>query len=210
MVRGLHVGLDELKPMKTKLIALTFTLLLLASCKSVAATATLSWDPNPSTDGVISYNVYQATGSGAFARIGATSGAGTPVFQANNLTNGVAYRWQVTAVNSAGEGAASNIASLTVNALPKDPTNLGAVTMSASRIDLRWQDASDNETGFVVQRSLGTGPYASIATVAANSTSFINVGLLPRKNYCYRVFAINDFGLSQGYAGPACERTLNH
>lgn len=181
---------------------------LLACGIASASTATLSWDPNPSTDAVTSYNVYQASGTNtAFLKIGSTP---VTTFQAAGLTNGVAYRWYVTAVNATGESTPSSTVTSTYNAVPKSPTALTVAAMSSTRIDLHWQDNSDNESGFVVQRAVGTGPYASIATLPANAVSFINGGLLPRKNYLYRVYAFNGYGNSIDYAGPAGARTFNH
>jgi hypothetical protein len=42
------------------------------------------------------------------------------------------------------------------------PTNPNAVSYSASRIDITWQDQSTNETGFEIARS-STGPYGTRA-----------------------------------------------
>lgn len=181
----------------------------LVSSAANAATVTLAWDPLPTSYNVTSYKVYQASDSTPFTQAALVGGTVSTV-QISNLTNGVTYTFYVRAINSTGEGSPSNTVTNTPAVVPPAPTNLRVTTMSASRIDLQWQDASSNETGFVVQRALATGPYANIATVAANTTSFVNGGLLPRKNYCYRIFAFNDYGLSQGYAGPACERTFNH
>ncbi len=75
---------------------------------------------------------------------------------------------------------------------PSTPANLTAKAVSASEINLNWQDTSSNEIGFRVQRRLedSTG-WVQIGTVAANATTFSDVGLSPGTSYIYRVQAFN-------------------
>jgi hypothetical protein len=54
---------------------------------------------------------------------------------------------------------------------------------------LLWSDTSDNETGFKIERSTSGGPFAQIATVAANSTSYRCTGLTLGVTYSFRVRA---------------------
>ena len=73
------------------------------------------------------------------------------------------------------------------------PTGLTAIVVSRSRVDLNWQDNSDNETGFSVQRRQnGTGDWVAIGTTATNTTLYSDVGLLPGTAYHYRVQSFND------------------
>lgn len=62
-----------------------------------AADVILSWPANPASDQVKNYFVYQATGSGSFAKI-ATNGVST-TYTVTNLTPG-AYRFYITAANA--------------------------------------------------------------------------------------------------------------
>jgi len=81
---------------------------------------------------------------------------------------------------------------------PSPPMNLSAVAASFSSINLSWTDASNNETGFKIYRSLNnTGPFVSIATVAANTTSYSDQNLEPSKRYYYRVTAVGEYGESE-------------
>ena len=59
---------------------------------------------------------------------------------------------------------------------------------------LSWTDNSNNETGFRVERKVGTGTYATLATVAQDVTSVDDPGLALGTLYCYRVFAFNALG----------------
>jgi hypothetical protein len=71
-------------------------------------------------------------------------------------------------------------------------TNLTALAVSESRIDLTWSDGSSHETGFEVHRSFTgfAGPFFYWATRAADVTTFSDVGLTPVTNYCYRVRSV--------------------
>jgi arylsulfatase A len=71
------------------------------------------------------------------------------------------------------------------------PSNLEAKAASASRITLRWKDNSDKESGFRVDRKVGSGKWVRIAKVRSNVTRFSDTGLEPSKNYRYRVRALN-------------------
>ena len=72
------------------------------------------------------------------------------------------------------------------------PTELTVTVVSYNGIDLAWQDNSDNESGFSVQRRVdGSTDWVEIGTTAANTTMFSDVGLQPTTTYHYRVQAFN-------------------
>jgi ABC-type amino acid transport substrate-binding protein len=73
--------------------------------------------------------------------------------------------------------------------LGKVPSDLNAVALSTSRIDLSWVDRSDNETGFIIDRSLDGSTWGQIATVAADVNTYSSTGLTESTLYYYRVKA---------------------
>lgn len=82
---------------------------------------------------------------------------------------------------------------------PAAPSNLVATAVSASQINLRWTDGSNNESGFKLQRRpSSTNTWTDISTtVAANGTAFSNItGLSAATTYFYRVAAFNSTGTS--------------
>jgi len=79
---------------------------------------------------------------------------------------------------------------------PAAPTGLSATTLSGTRVRLTWTDASDDETGFLIERSTGGGPFSTIQTTAADVTSYEDSGLLAGTTYSYRVRATNANGES--------------
>ncbi len=72
------------------------------------------------------------------------------------------------------------------------PTDLDTGTIDNNgNLQITWNDQSDNETGFVIERS-DNGEFIEIATTSANSTSFIDTNLPSNKVIRYRVKAINE------------------
>ena len=85
--------------------------------------------------------------------------------------------------------------------------DLVATTISSSQVNLSWQDDSDNETGFKIERKTGAGgTYSQIATVGANVTSYSNTSLSANTTYYYRVRAYSAAGNSD-YSNEASATT---
>src|SRR5581483_5558858 len=73
---------------------------------------------------------------------------------------------------------------------PAAPSNLSVAENPASTVTLTWNDNSNNESNFRVERKFGAnGTYAAIRTVAANFTSDVDQPVPPSTNIYYRVFA---------------------
>ena len=122
----------------------------------------------------------------------------TITYTDTGLTSGTTFFYRVAAYNLNGNSAFSNTGSATtIEVQPESPTNLGAVTFSSAQIDLSWQDTSNNETGFKVERSPdGFEPWTEIAALANNSTGFSDNSVSPGTTYYYRVFSYNSAGAS--------------
>ncbi len=83
---------------------------------------------------------------------------------------------------------------------PEPPTNLVATGFSDPRIDLSWQDNSDNELGFRVWRkNRSLGFFYEIAAVGANVTTYSDTDVVAGKGCWYMVKAWN---YTQGPLGP--------
>src|SRR3989344_4583559 len=96
--------------------------------------------------------------------------------------------------------------------IPLAPSTLTASTLSQNNIALTWQDNSDNETGFKIERKTGTsGTFAQIATVGpisgvGSGGYYENTGLTAATTYCYRTRAYNTAGDSS-YTSESCATT---
>jgi outer membrane protein assembly factor BamB len=81
-------------------------------------------------------------------------------------------------------------------AVPNAPSNLVATAVSAMRINLTWQDNSNNETKFQIWRKVAGGTFSKLVTVNANVTFYADTGLTPATTYKYKVRAKNTSGYS--------------
>jgi len=88
-------------------------------------------------------------------------------------------------------GGESNGVYLEIAAPVRAPSNLKATYLSSSRIELTWQDNSDNETGFLVERSVDHSPFTVLRGVNEGVTTCIDTGLNNNTEYRYRVYAYN-------------------
>lgn len=89
-----------------------------------------------------------------------------------------------------GSGGEGNGNPTTPTAVGVDaPSNLSAQVLSTSSIRLVWQDNSDNELGFKIER--GASPFEEIAVVEAGTLTFVDSGLSIKTDYSYRVRAFS-------------------
>lgn len=88
------------------------------------------------------------------------------------------------------------------------PSNPETVLLDLTKVKLTWEDNTENETGFSIERSTGdTENFLPIAEVGANRTIYIDSLLVEETQYYYRVMAFNEDQTS-GYDGLASVRTL--
>ena len=77
----------------------------------------------------------------------------------------------------------------------------------AAQLTLSWNDNSDNETGFTIERRVGTsGNYQQLVSVGSDVTSYADADLFSSTTYCYRVMAFNPAGNSS-YSNENCATT---
>lgn len=83
-------------------------------------------------------------------------------------------------------------------AIEENPTNLIVGAFPGGSIQLTWQDNTDEETGYVVERHTGMlgVDYQVLATLPAGATSYTDTGTQVNTAYWYRVYAVNGAGRS--------------
>lgn len=78
-----------------------------------------------------------------------------------------------------------------------EPSGLWAAP-TKSNVTLNWTDRSDNESGFIVERSTSpAGGFAQLVTVPAGNASFVDGAVTRKTTYYYRVAATNANGTSK-------------
>jgi nitrous oxidase accessory protein NosD len=79
---------------------------------------------------------------------------------------------------------------------PAAPSALIAAAAGSTKLNLVWQDNSTNESGFIIERYTGLGPWTTLATVSAGVTSYSDATTRGGASYGYRVRATNVSGNS--------------
>ncbi|HKR58874.1 MAG TPA: fibronectin type III domain-containing protein [Pyrinomonadaceae bacterium] len=169
----------------------------------------LAWTDNSNNEDGFRIERCQNAGCSNFTEI-ATVAANVVTYQNTGLTAGTTYQYRVRAYNTGGNSAYSNTANATTTVTaPAAPTNLTASAVVLNQINLAWQDNSNNESGFKIERCQGATctNFAEIATVGANVTTYQNTGLALLTTYRYRVYAFNGGGNS-AYSNIASATTL--
>ncbi len=77
------------------------------------------------------------------------------------------------------------------NSAPSTPGNLAASVVAKRQINLAWEDRSDQETNFQIQRSPDGINWTTIAVTDSKTTSYSDKGLADSTRYYYRVRAEN-------------------
>ena len=193
---------------------------LLATATS-STTIALNWNSN-SGGSEAGFKIERQTWSGGYACI-ATVGVRVTSFTdtaySGGVSSGTGYAYRVRAYNSMGDSAYSNESiaitpgpgapaaptvalptqPVTSNGLPTAPSGLLANANSLTSVALNWTNNSGGgEAGFKVERRIGGGAYAAIATIGAGITSFNDTaysgGVTSGTQYTYRVRAYNGVG----------------
>lgn len=144
----------------------------------------------------------------------ATSDSG---YQSFSLPSNLAGTVYVRVIDSNRAAGKSNLDSVYIDHLyirtdnlqpepPAAPSNLMAMALSGTQIDLAWTDNSSNETGFAIERAISGGSFVQVATTAAGVNTFSDTGLLPSTTYTYQVRAFNGSVFSE-YSNTASATT---
>ncbi len=156
-----------------------------------ATQISLSWTASTGGSGSLGYSVY---------RNGSLVNA-TPITATSLTDSGLnpitAYSYYVQASDGGGNTSApsSTITVTTLNAIPAAPSSLSATADSSTQITLRWTSNSTNESGFKIDRQIGSGNWTTpYSQVAAGATQFHDSSLTASTSYSYRVRAYNSLG----------------
>ena len=135
----------------------------------------------------------------------ANTGTTTTTYSHTGLSAGTTRHYRVSAINSVGTGAASNIDDATTDdaatTVPGAPTGLTATASGSTRINLSWTAPADNGgsaiTGYTIEVS-PNGTSSSwtdrVANTGTTTTTYSHTGLSAGTTRHYRVSAINSVG----------------
>jgi hypothetical protein len=114
-----------------------------------------------------------------------------------NLDTTKIYFYKVRGYNNSGFSDFSdelNTAGIVSSGNLFPPTNLTANVTGISNVLLNWEDNSDNENYFAVQRSSAGGIFNRIATLTKNTTTYLDSGngIVVGSTYLYRIVAYSN------------------
>lgn len=120
--------------------------------------------------------------------------------QANNVV-GDTYVYAAPAVGFPSiqvDSAWSNTALVGTGTPPAAPSNLITTTVTRSSVSLAWNDNSNNEAGFLIQRATNSGFSQGVTDfmVGPGATTFTDTTVAPNTRYYYRVLAFSATGNS--------------
>ncbi len=153
----------------------------------------LTWTDNAVSE--TGFRIQRRIGAGSWTDLD-TAAANTTLYVDGSAQPNTDYSYRVLATNSAGDSAWSNEASVTTPAgVPDAPTTLGAVADATPRVVLTWTDNATDETGYRVERQLGTGgAWSVVANLGANAVTYTDATVAYSTAYNYRVFATGSAG----------------
>ena len=150
----------------------------------------LQWQDN--SDNERSFRIERATNpNGPWANYRRTK-ADVAQKVCRGLNPDTTYYFRVAAVNREGRSSYSAVLSVTMTTTrdPNPPTNLVATPIFSTKILLTWQDNSDDEDSFSIERAPSpSGPWNQIAVVGQNVKTFVDDKVQPGAKQYYRVRA---------------------
>ncbi|MFH1228674.1 MAG: DUF2341 domain-containing protein [Planctomycetota bacterium] len=122
----------------------------------------------------------------------------TAIYSDNTVAPDTTYYYRVRSYNALGNDSWSN-EEVTKTSAPIGPSGLITTTVTTVNpiaISLQWQDQSNNEDGFKIERSLDGNTWFPAGTIGRNITFYADGGLKLSNTYYHRVYAYNALGNS--------------
>jgi hypothetical protein len=147
----------------------------------------ISWADRSNAE--FGFKIEKKVGSGGVYSEVDTVGPDVTNYDEMGQSDETSYYYRVRAFNAQGNSSYFNESNVKTHAPPSD---LLAVAISKSRINLSWSDNSSNESGYEIWRRVaGNLNYSIVGTVAAGETSYADTNLSASTTYDYLVRAIS-------------------
>lgn len=112
----------------------------------------------------------------------------TESYADTEVSSNQSYSYQVVAYNAYGDSSPTNEVTIkTPIQRPEAPSQLIAEAVNSTTIKLKWQDNSNNEYDFTVERKSEGSKFTMINRIPANSTAYTDSTVEAGKTYTYRV-----------------------
>jgi hypothetical protein len=167
------------------------------------ASVTLTWTDNSTNETGFEVQRQRVTApAGDWATVTVTAANATS-YTDSGLSAGVTYNYRVRAVGTGGNSPWAGPISVTtaVSSIPAAPSNFRVTGLTSTSVTLAWQDNSDNETGFELQRRPSGGSWAPLTNTAPNVTTYTDMVVVTGVTYEYQIRATGAAGNS-AWVGP--------
>lgn len=147
----------------------------------------VQWAPTPSASGY--YVLRQAVGKG-FSRLAQITSTATTTYTDTEVSSDHIYKYAVQAYSGQVKSSVSKRASITTPMAA--PSGLGATSVTAASIQLKWTDNDRTATGYNILRSTDGIHFSQIAKLSGTSvSSYIDNKVLSGNVYDYEVQAFS-------------------
>jgi PKD repeat protein len=144
------------------------------------------------------YELHRSTSSRFATYTTIALAADVTSYQDQNLPYGKTFYYRLRAQNAAGYSNYTPTVTLTtLQVLPNAPTS-PALAITQGKVKVMWRDLSDNEQGFLIERSKDAFVTIDRSFTSRSNTIFVldATGLEQGTNYFYRISAYNAIGTS--------------
>jgi len=155
-----------------------------------ATTFSISWTDN--SDCEDGYTLERRVGSGSFTVL-AEKTPGCTSHIDSGLTIDETYSYRVKATSQEGDSEYSYERTAKLIFILAPPKNLTITKYDETTIRLDWEDRSEEEDGFIIERKAGSADYMFFVEKPAGSTSHTDSNLTINKTYVYRAKAISQY-----------------
>ncbi|MCP4631810.1 MAG: hypothetical protein GY855_02710 [candidate division Zixibacteria bacterium] len=191
----------SIDPAQTRYISVNFTM----SRPDAPTNVTTAWADGSSDieitwdDNSINENYFiierRLTSEGSFTVIDSVQADSTEYYDID-YNIGDEFYYRVHAKNTGGISNYSNEAFFSTSATLQEPSNVDAFWYSNSQIGVSWQDNSNNESYFIIEKNDPSSGWSVIDSVTADNTLYIDQYYNMGDLYAYRVNAKNGYGQS--------------
>lgn len=152
-----------------------------------ATSIRLNWTDNAT--GETGFRVERSIDAGTTWVYVGMAPADATVYTNYGLAPATEYWYRVRSYDSLGHSPWSTAVSATTAPPPDAPSNLSAVPLTATTVELTWTDNSNGEQGFKVERSTDGVNFSLSTFVGANATTATVRSLDASTTYWFRVYA---------------------
>jgi len=108
------------------------------------------------------------------------------------------YEYRIKSQNTNGESSWSmKIENKIGNTKVRQPSGLRVSNELNFRNVLSWNDNSNNETGFIIERKFEDGDWSNLATTVNDISIYVDTNIQAPNSYSYRVKSMNEDGFSE-------------